>query len=123
MDSIKVNGKRIRKFRNKKGWSVGELAKSIGMKNAQYLYRIERGEQRPSFTLLSRIAAALEVPSTLLIEDEIPVSDETAKILDAIHAVSSSEKARLTVGVMSFDVPDEILDHIIKFILVYNEPR
>lgn len=123
METIKVDGKMIRKFRKRKGWTGEEMAVKAGVKNAQYFYRIERNVDTPSLTLLSKIADALGVPATLFIEDTSHTNEETRKIVEAALSFARVEPARLSIGAMSFEVPDELLERFIKFILVYKESR
>lgn len=60
-DSLKRHvGNRIRQFREAKGWTLDQLAKSSGLA-AGYLGQIERGKDTPSLKTLSRLADSLGV--------------------------------------------------------------
>lgn len=53
-------GRRIRSLRNMKGWTQQELGEQADV-NYKFVGEIERGQQNPSFAVLVKIAAALEV--------------------------------------------------------------
>ena len=53
-------GRRIRSLRNSKGWTQQELGEQADV-NYKFVGEIERGQQNPSFAVLLKIAAALEV--------------------------------------------------------------
>lgn len=54
-------GERIRKFREQKGLSQGDIEKSSGLLRC-YISRVEHGHTVPSLDTLERFAAALDVP-------------------------------------------------------------
>jgi transcriptional regulator with XRE-family HTH domain len=54
-------GERIRKFREQKGLSQGDIEKSSGLLRC-YISRVEHGHTIPSLDTLERFAAALDVP-------------------------------------------------------------
>jgi transcriptional regulator with XRE-family HTH domain len=71
-------GPRIRLLRDKKGWSLSELAEHAGISRS-YLHQIERGESVPTQDKIAQLAAALgALPSELLGQEpeevEIPAS-------------------------------------------------
>jgi len=53
-------GKRIRELRRTHQMTIEQLAERAGI-NDKYLGSIERGEQNPSFKVLTEVARALEV--------------------------------------------------------------
>jgi len=53
-------GRRIRSLRSERGWTQQELG-HIADVNYKFVGEIERGQQNPSFNVLVKIAAALEV--------------------------------------------------------------
>lgn len=54
-------GERIRKLREEKGMSQGDVEKSSGLLRC-YISRVEHGHTVPSLETLERFAAALDVP-------------------------------------------------------------
>jgi transcriptional regulator with XRE-family HTH domain len=66
MDLVGLLGANVRKLRKAKGMSQEELALDAGMKRS-YLSDLERGTRNPSIRALGRLADALHVePSELL---------------------------------------------------------
>lgn len=53
-------GKKIRKIRQRKKWSIEELSFRAEL-NKNYLSDIERGKRNPTLLVLNKIAEALEV--------------------------------------------------------------
>ncbi len=69
MDELKLFGMRLRHLREKQGLTqqqLGELAET----SYKYLGAIERGEENPSFKVISKLAAALEMELRDLFEFE-----------------------------------------------------
>lgn len=64
-------GKQIRKLRKNGGLSIEALAHAAGL-TPSYLSNVERGTQNPSLVVLSKIARALHVPLTRLVDVENP---------------------------------------------------
>lgn len=62
-------GRRLRILREKKGLSLRSLAERCGL-SINAISRIERGSNSPTVASLHRLAQALDVPITLLFEDE-----------------------------------------------------
>lgn len=60
-------GTRVRELRLKSGLNQPELAAAAGV-SAQYLWRIEDGRQNLSLRTMSRLAIALGVPMSALLE-------------------------------------------------------
>lgn len=65
-----VRGERIRALREERGYTLQDLAKRAKL-SLSYLSEIERGSKRPSLKTIEKLAAALNVPKTQLIEGEI----------------------------------------------------
>tara|TARA_R110002124_G_scaffold238531_1_gene403784 strand:- start:9644 stop:9895 length:252 start_codon:yes stop_codon:yes gene_type:complete len=74
MDVVALFGKNVRTLRDREGLSQEELAFRAGMKRS-YLSDLERGTRNPSVRALGRLAEALRVAPSLLLED--PKSSET----------------------------------------------
>lgn len=100
-NELRINGDLIRDLRKRKNWSAGQLAERSELTD-QFIYRVERNEQDATFPVISRIASALGVPSSLLL----------------ISADSYSTK--VMVGDIEFTVPDELVDSIIRLIIAYR---
>jgi transcriptional regulator with XRE-family HTH domain len=68
MDVRRRVGLNIRDFRKAKGISQEELAFESGL-HRTYISGVERGVRNPTVIILEKIAAALDVPSTRLLEE------------------------------------------------------
>ena len=60
-------GYRIRYLRQKKNWSIEDLALESGI-NRNYLGDLERGTRNPTLVILNKIATALGIDLTVLFE-------------------------------------------------------
>lgn len=60
-DEIMLIGERIRKLREQKGLSQGDIEKASGLLRC-YISRVEHGHTVPSIDTLERFAAALDLP-------------------------------------------------------------
>lgn len=60
-------GRRVQHLREAKGLKPGEFAKLAGV-TQQYLWRLEDGQQNLNLRSISRLAIALDVPMTALLE-------------------------------------------------------
>ncbi len=65
-----VRGERIRALREERGYTLQDLAKRAKL-SLSYLSEIERASKRPSLKTIEKLANALNVPKTQLIEGEI----------------------------------------------------
>ena len=74
MDVVALFGKNVRTLRDREGLSQEELAFRAGMKRS-YLSDLERGTRNPSVRALGRLAEALRVAPSRLLED--PSTSET----------------------------------------------
>lgn len=61
-------GEKVRELRETKGLSQEELA-SRAQLHRTYVGGIERGERNPTLLILLRLASALEVPPSRLVEE------------------------------------------------------
>jgi transcriptional regulator with XRE-family HTH domain len=59
-------GKRIRSIRQRKGWSLEELAERAGM-HVTYLSSIERGHRNPTLNVTASLARGLAVSLSELV--------------------------------------------------------
>ena len=64
-------GAKIYEYRNRKGWTQTELARRAGIAQAN-LSNIEKGKRDLTVSTLIRVASALEVKPSQLIEEETP---------------------------------------------------
>jgi transcriptional regulator with XRE-family HTH domain len=96
MDDIQSKtGKRIREFRNAKGYSIEELAHLAGL-NAVHLASLERGEKNATLATLEKVLNALDIsfnalfdPSDKAVAQTDPINDKIAAVLNTF---SSEEK-------------------------------
>lgn len=70
MDVVQLFGKNVRHYRKLKGMTQEQLAVAAGMERS-YVSDLERGTRNPSVVALGRIAAALDLEPSKLLE-EIP---------------------------------------------------
>jgi transcriptional regulator with XRE-family HTH domain len=66
-DLFRAVGERIRELREKAGLSQQDFARAAGM-SSKYAWRVEDGRQNLSLRTMSRIALALSVPMSALLE-------------------------------------------------------
>lgn len=62
-----IIGQRIRNYRTKLGWSQEKLAERSGC-HATYIGQVERGEKNATVESVEKIATALDVPLSKLLE-------------------------------------------------------
>jgi transcriptional regulator with XRE-family HTH domain len=77
-----VKGDQIRGLREERGYTLQEMAKKANL-SLSYLSEIERGSKRPSLKTIEKLAAALNVSKTQLIEGDI--SDKGLSLGDRIR--------------------------------------
>lgn len=89
-------GKRIRKFREAKGWRQEDFAERVGL-SVTYTGMIERGEKVPKLETFITIANALEVSADLLLQDVLTTgyNVKASEITVAISALSAPERERI----------------------------
>ncbi|MFO0702960.1 MAG: helix-turn-helix transcriptional regulator [Candidatus Andersenbacteria bacterium] len=66
-DPVKAFGRRVQALRHERGFSQEKLAAKVGA-HRTYLGMLERGERNPTLRMIYRVAAALSVAPTKLIE-------------------------------------------------------
>jgi transcriptional regulator with XRE-family HTH domain len=102
---FKVNGGLIRYIRTQQRMSADELSSAATI-NTNYLYEIERNARRPSFKILLQIANALGVPFSLFLDGD----DQGQELAES----------RFCIGKLEFEVPNELVEPIIKLITTYK---
>lgn len=122
---LNVNGNAIRIKRREREMTAKELAALVGCQPG-YLLQIERNEVRPSMTLLEKIANALKVhpaelmnlnglPSDVSQSIEEPADPLTEMLLNTL--LRNPGRPRLIVGTTEIEIPEDILEPVLKFIL------
>ena len=89
-------GKRIRKYREAKGWRQEDFAEKIGL-SVTYTGMIERGEKVPKLETFITIANALEVSADLLLADVLSTGYciKSSEITEEISSLPQSERDRI----------------------------
>lgn len=89
-------GKRIRKYREAKGWRQEDFAERIGL-SVTYTGMIERGEKVPKLETFITIANALEVSADLLLADVLSTgyNVKSSEMTEEISSLSPSERDRI----------------------------
>jgi transcriptional regulator with XRE-family HTH domain len=90
-------GRRIRTLRTQKGWTQQELGERADI-NYKFLGEIERGQQNPSFGILTKIASALGVDLPELFRFE--------------HETTNRVEIETRIAHILKDIPDEDLSRI-----------
>lgn len=89
-------GKRIRKYREAKGWRQENFAERIGL-SVTYTGMIERGEKVPKLETFITIANVLEVSADLLLADVLSTgyNVKSSEMTEEISSLSPSERDRI----------------------------
>lgn len=89
-------GKRIRKYREEKGWRQEDFAERIGL-SVTYTGMIERGEKVPKLETFITIANALEVSADLLLADVLSTGYrvKSSEMTEEISSLSPVERDRI----------------------------
>ena len=89
-------GKRIRKYREAKGWRQEDFAEKIGL-SVTYTGMIERGEKVPKLETFITIANVLEVSADLLLADVLSTgySVKSSEMTDEISSLAPFERDRI----------------------------
>ncbi len=89
-------GKRIRKYRESKGWRQEDFAERIGL-SVTYTGMIERGEKTPKLETFINIANVLGVSTDLLLADVVNAQYEikSSELLEEIAALKPTERERI----------------------------
>ena len=94
-------GKRIRKYREAKGWRQEDFAEKTGL-SVTYTGMIERGEKVPKLETFISIANVLEVSADLLLADVLSTgyNVKSSRMTEEIEALAPMERDRI-YGVVS----------------------
>ncbi len=96
-------GKRIRKFREHKGWRQEDFAEKVGL-SVTYTGMIERGEKVPKLETFITIANVLEVSADQLLADVLTTGYDikSSTMTDEISKLDSASRERIfkVVGAM-----------------------
>lgn len=97
MKASELFGARVKSIRERKGWTQEVLAEKIEI-STNYLSCIERGKENPTFDMLERLSAGLQVEMWELFEfgHEKNVKDLRANLRNLSNELSD-EKLRLAV--------------------------
>ena len=89
-------GKRIRKYREAKGWRQEEFAEKIGL-SVTYTGMIERGEKVPKLETFIMIANTLGVSADLLLADVLSTGYQikSSELTEEILSLPPSERDRI----------------------------
>lgn len=72
---LRICGRNIRQYRKKRGLTLGEMSRGLGITGA-YLGYLERGQRNPSLLTLGKIADMLAVSPDLLLREPQNKFDE-----------------------------------------------
>ena len=89
-------GKRIRKYREAKGWRQEDFAEKIGL-SVTYTGMIERGEKVPKLETFITIANVLEVSADLLLADVLSTgyNIKSSEMTKEIASLPPAERDRI----------------------------
>ena len=89
-------GKRIRKFREHKGWRQEDFAEKIGL-SVTYTGMIERGEKVPKLETFITIANVLEVSADQLLADVLTTGYDikSSTMKDEISKLDPASRERI----------------------------
>ncbi|MBQ9807007.1 MAG: helix-turn-helix transcriptional regulator [Clostridia bacterium] len=89
-------GKRIRKYREAKGWRQEDFAEKTGL-SVTYTGMIERGEKVPKLETFITIANVLEVSADLLLADVLSTgyNVKSSEMTEKIAALTPLQRERI----------------------------
>ena len=95
MDTASI-GKRIRKYRESKGWRQEDFAEKTGL-SVTYTGMIERGEKTPKLETFITIANVLDVSADLLLADVLSTGYDvkSSEMTEKIASLSPIERDRI----------------------------
>ena len=94
--SISSIGKRIRKYRESKGWRQEDFAEKIGL-SVTYTGMMERGEKIPKLETFITIANVLEVSADQILADVITVgyNVKSSEMTQEIEKLPKTDRERI----------------------------
>jgi len=101
-------GKHIRSLRNMKGWTQQELGSRADV-NYKFVGEIERGQQNPTFNVLTKLALALGV--------------DLLEIFRFGHEIADRKEVETRIKRVLKSVPDEELSRILMVLSVLYPVR
>lgn len=89
-------GKRIRKYREEKGWRQEDFAEKTGL-SVTYTGMIERGEKVPKLETFIKIANTLGVSADLLLADVLfaGYTVKSSELTEEISSLAPAERDRI----------------------------
>lgn len=83
---------RIKRLREEQGMSQTELAKKCGYSNRSTITKIEKGERNLSSGKIQKIANALGVKPSVLMDGEDEINDINSEILALLDAMPEQKR-------------------------------
>lgn len=83
---------RIKRLREEQGMSQTELAKKCGYSNRSTITKIEKGERNLSSGKIQKIANALGVKPSVLMDGEDEINDINSEILALLEAMPEQKR-------------------------------
>lgn len=83
---------RIKRLREEQGMSQTELAKKCGYSNRSTITKIEKGERNLSSGKIQKIANALGVKPSVLMDGEDEINDISSEILALLEAMPEQKR-------------------------------
>ncbi|GAB4202465.1 MAG: hypothetical protein OHK0022_25720 [Roseiflexaceae bacterium] len=71
-------GEKVRVLRQRRGWTLRELAAALGHRSHAYINLIEIGQRKPNLELVMSIARLFDVTPDLLLRDELELDSGQA---------------------------------------------
>ena len=108
-------GQQIRKLRTAKGWTQEKLGET-GNINYKFLGEIERGQQNPSFNVLTKIAEALKVDLPELFRfdyESFAPKDFCDRITDFDDEMFDRKEAEVRIKKILRTIPDDALRRLV----------
>lgn len=68
---------KLKKYRNKKGWTQVKLSQNSGVSQS-FIHAIETGKKNPTTKTVKKLAAALEILPSELLDDEDEDEEKSA---------------------------------------------
>jgi transcriptional regulator with XRE-family HTH domain len=108
-------GSTLRYWREKRGYSLQQLYEKTGVSTG-YLHRLEKGERKaPSIPVVSKIADALEIPLSLLLD--ISTTETPVQEAPMISELILYNDCKITEHELISKEAKEVLVQIIEFII------